>query len=73
MDEAPTLSMPVVVDSRLPPDVVVAVAAGAWTALVEVELPCSEDLSANAARDVIEEELKRANGLEARVGILARR
>ena len=60
--EAPTLSMPVAV-----------AATGHWTALVEVELPCSEDLSANAARDVIEEELKRANGLEARVGVLVRR
>ena len=63
-DEAPTLSMPVA-DRRL--------TTGHWTALVEVELPCSEDLSANAARDVIEEELKRANALEARVGVLVRR
>ena len=47
-------------------------AMGHWTALVEVELPCSEDLSAEAARDVIEGELERANGLEARVGVMAR-
>ena len=62
--EAQTLSMPAV-NRRLP-------TMGHWTALVEVELPCSEDLTAKSARDVIEEELKRANALEARVGVMAR-
>jgi hypothetical protein len=63
---------PAIGDGLLTEQIIVPRAAdsGDWTALVEVGLAGSADLTAEEAQETIEWELRRANALSCRVGVM---